>query len=283
MLIFRNPCPVRLLRYMGVFALSLVLHNAQAATPTDEVLQVVAPSVAGRVNEQLRYFYSLLELALAKTEAVDGPFDVQMSPWALTGARFISQLEKGNGIDVIWSMTNDELERRLLRIPIPLQRGLNSHRVFLIREGDQDIFSAINSLAELKALRAGMVKYWPDTAILKANGLTVVTARYELLFKMLSAGRIDYLPRSLYEVWQEQEAHASEGLVIEKSLMLYYHGPIYFFVNRNNKALAERIERGLRIAIKDGSFDKLFFSVPGVRQGFSEMTQNKRQVFDLSR
>ncbi len=38
--------------------------------------------------------------------------------------------------------------------------------------------------------------------------------------------------------------------------MLPYTGPFYFFVNKNNSNLAERVELGLRRAIDDGRFER---------------------------
>lgn len=255
--------------------------DAHAETQ-EEILKVVTVPLEESARQHLYYFPKLLELALSKTEASEGPFEIEPYPRVLTGARFLADLVKGEGIDVVWSMTNAELERTLLRIPISLLRGLNSHRVFLIREEDQEKFSAVKSLDDLKAFRAGMVSHWPDTDILRSNGLPVVaSSHYELVFDMLEAKRVDYFPRGLYEVWQEHELHKKQGVAIENSLMLYYYGPMFFFVNREDKALADRIERGLRMAIEDGSFEELFFSIPGFRRGYEEISSNGRRLFKL--
>jgi hypothetical protein len=277
-----------LLRPFAVVAVTCSLVPAYASPETSDpaedrvVERIVTLPFERSAQEHVSYFHSLLELALSKTAAADGPYRVEPYPKSLTGARFLHKLEKQDGIDVIWSMTSADMEKRLRRVPISLLRGLNSYRVFLIREADQEKFAAVASLEDLKAFRAGMVSSWPDTAILKSNGLSVVTsAHYELLFNMLEVKRIDYFPRGLYEVWQEQEANADKGFVIERQLMLHYHGPIYFFVSRDNKSLADRIERGINLAIADGSFDELFFSVPNFRLGYEEMTNSNRRVFRL--
>src|SRR5690606_10365438 len=91
----------------------------------------------------------------------------------------------------------------------------------------------------------------------------------------------DYFSRGLYEVWEELRIHSDKGLVIEDRLMLHYHSPIYFFVNRKDKKLADRIHRGLQIAMADGSFDELFFSIPGFKQGYEEMMNPDRRILDL--
>ncbi len=271
--------------------IGFAVTSAVADTPAAEIaaeplkkepLKIVTVPLEKSARQHLYYFPELLKLALSKTEATEGPFVIEPYPRVLTGARFLADLANGEGIDIIWTMTNPELERTLLRIPVSLLRGLNSHRVFLIREEDQEKFAAVQSLDDLKGFRAGMVSHWPDTEILRSNGLRVVTsAHYELLFTMLEANRIDYFPRGLYEVWQEQEIHEKQGLAVEKSLMLYYYGPMFFFVNRQDQALADRIERGLRMAMADGSFDKLFFSIPGFQRGFDEISNEQRRLFKL--
>ena len=90
------------------------------------------------------------------------------------------------------------------------------------------------------------------------------------------------VPCGLYEVWDEQRAHPEQEFMIEDSLMLHYPAPIYFFVNKKNTLLASRIERGLRIAMNDGSFDQLFFSIPGCKRGFDEMHNSSRQLINLT-
>jgi len=75
--------------------------------------------------------------------------------------------------------------------------------------------------------------------------------------------------------------NADKGLVIEQSLMLYYPAPIYFFVNSVDTELADRIARGLTIAINDGSFNELFLSTPGFKKGYEEIAGKRRRIFEL--
>ncbi|RYE36930.1 MAG: hypothetical protein EOP48_29215 [Sphingobacteriales bacterium] len=64
--------------------------------------------------------------------------------------------------------------------------------------------------------------------------------------------------------------------------MIYYESSVYFFVNKNNKKLADRIGRGLKISMNDGSFDRLFFSVPNFKRGYEEQTSDKRIILKLN-
>jgi len=116
--------------------------------------------------------------------------------------------------------------------------------------------------------------------VLRANGLRVVTSiGYEQLFAMLAAERFDYMPRGVHEVWYEQRQHP--GLAIEDGLFLRYSVPFHFFTSRDNPALADRIERGLRAAQADGSFDRLFRSIPSFRRGLDEIQTGRRRVLEL--
>jgi hypothetical protein len=98
---------------------------------------------------------------------------------------------------------------------------------------------------------------------------------------MLIGKRFDYFPRGLDEVWSEEKLFSNKGIIIEQHLMLKYSTSKYFFVNKRNVALADRIERGLKIAIADGSFDALFNSIPGYKRGYEEIANKKRLIFTL--
>ncbi len=143
-------------------------------------------------------------------------------------------------------------------------------------------FVSVRTVEALRKYSAGAGVNWPSTDVLRANGLPVVTSiAYEYLFPMLAAKRFDYMPRGIHEVWYEQQVHADKGFVIEPTIFLHYTVPYYFFVSRENSALANRIERGLQIAQKDGSFDALFLSFPAYRRGLDEIKAGKRRVFEL--
>ena len=209
------------------------------------------------------YFISLLKLALDKTVDDYGRYVLEPSSEPMNQGRGISLLSAGEQIDVIWSMTSRAREQQLIPVRIPLLKGLMGYRIFIIRAEDEVWFSKIKTLDQLRELRIGQGHDWPDVDILRANGLRVeTTTEYEKLFQMLQAGRFDFFPRALNEPWEEVQAHKELNLEVEKGLLLYYPTANYFFVNKNNSALAGRIESGLERAIADGSFDALFNSHP---------------------
>jgi len=242
--------------------------------------RIRVPPIANSSVEHGQYFLDLLDLVLFKTAPVYGPYSIEIAKLQLSSGRQFSELrKKGGAIDLNWNMTSEQREEEFRAVKVPLLHDLNSYRVFLILDGEQEKFDDIRSLPELGSLAAGQGAHWPDTVRLRSNGLEVVTsAQYELLFSMLASKRFDYFPRGLYEVWAEQKRHAQRGLVVEPNIMLYYPAPFYFFVRKENRVLAQRLEAGLKMSMRDGSFDALFYSVPGFKRGMDELQSGRRRV-----
>jgi len=192
-------------------------------------------------------------------------------------------LEKRDGlVDLLWNMTSDDRESRVKAIEIPLLKNLNSYKVFLVHTENNDNLMRVRSIEELAKFRAGLGTSWPDTEVFERNKLPVVkTSNYELLFAMLTSKRFDYFPRGLHEIWGEVALHTDQDIVVEPYLMLHYPAPYYFFVRKSNVALAERIEVGLLRAIEDGSFDRLFMSIPSFKRGVEELERSDRRVIEL--
>lgn len=246
-----------------------------------QTLEVVIPPLEPDATPQYTYFYKLLALALSKTTA-EGPYKIIYASTTFTTERYLAELTNNNTINVLWTMADKKREQTLLPVRFSLLRDLNSYRVLLIRQEDKEKFEKITTLDELRKLKAGLGSQWPDIDIMRKNNFNVVTSmQYTSLFKMLAAKRFDFFSRGLYEIKNEAEAQKDKGLIVDQHLMLFYNAPFYYFVNKKNKALADRIERGLKAAQADGSFDELFFSTPGFREGYNEQFNSKRLLFKL--
>jgi ABC-type amino acid transport substrate-binding protein len=264
----------------ALFGALLLTGSTHAATP--QPLHLVVPPFEYNNRPENRYFYRLLQLVLSKTEAADGSFVVDTYPSQMSPVRSVTELKNKGAINLIWNGTSAERERDLLPVKIALTRDLNSYRICLIRKDDQARFDQVRTVEDLRKLIAGSGTQWPDTDILRANGLQVVTTTHHAsLFPMLAAKRFDYTARGLYEVFGEAEQHKDKGIVIEDKLIIYYALPMYFFVNKDNTALASRLERGLKKAQADGSFDQLLMSVPGFKRGMEEQRQATRRLIVL--
>ncbi|WDE13131.1 hypothetical protein [Thalassomonas haliotis] len=244
------------------------------------VLHHIAPE--SRQDSRNHYFIDVLTLALKKTEPAAGPFELHSYTASMNQSRALSTLNQEYGVDIVWTMTSNEREVNYLPVRIPLLKGLLGHRIFLIHKKDREKFANISTLAQLQALSAGQGNGWPDTRILKSNGFKVVTGyQYAGLFKMLAEHRFDYFPRGVNEIWQEVPVYAGLGLIVEPGIVLYYPAPIYFFVAKNKPALAKRIETGLMLAIRDGSFEQLFLSHPSNQEMFTKTRLEQRKIFRL--
>ncbi|NMH67047.1 transporter substrate-binding domain-containing protein [Shewanella salipaludis] len=258
--------------------------------------------------QQIRYFQTdlryqyrieLLELALRKSQAAEiaapetidtettatesaaNGLPLQPLTTAVTQSRGIAMLEQGE-VDVAFLPTSRELEQRLLAVRIPIMQGLLGYRVLLIHSRNQAKFAKLETLEQLqRRFVAGFGADWTDLAILTHNRLQVQrVTQYQNLFPMLNAGRFDYVPRGINEVWDEMAVMGPQypGLLVDSQLALHYDYPIYFFVNKANRQLANRIEKGLRLALADGSFKRLFLSYHG--QLVTRL--RNRRVFELT-
>jgi hypothetical protein len=271
------------MRHIFLMLMFFCLAFIGVAVKAEQTLQVLVPPFERESQPQAVYFFNVLELALQKTAETDGPFNIGVAQRFISIERLVADLKRGDDINVIWTTIDKEREKELLPIKVSLLKELNNYRLLLIRAEDQVIFDKVGGIEDLKKLTVGIGSQWPERKILQRNGLRVISSTaYLPLFKMLAAKRFDYFPRGLYEIWNEAEDNGHLGLTIEKSLMLYYEAPFYFFVNKKNVALASRIERGLKIAIMDGSFDQMLQSVPAFKRGLEEQARSKRKVIVLS-
>jgi hypothetical protein len=225
-----------------------------------------------------RYAKGLLKLALSKSSK---KYEIQDDIQNVSEERVVSML-MDNKMEVVWYATTKDLEERLLPIRICIYRGLLGYRVLMIKKGTQHKFDGINNLADLRRISVGQGRFWADTDVLTANNLNVVKVlKYEGLFYMLDGDRFDAFPRGVHEPWGEMERYPDLALDVEKNLLISYINPFYFFVNKTNTALAEEIERGLRIAIADGSFNEYFLSDPTVKDVMDKANLTSRTLIKL--
>ncbi|URQ89290.1 transporter substrate-binding domain-containing protein [Pseudoalteromonas sp. SCSIO 43101] len=131
-------------------------------------------------------------------------------------------------------------------------------------------------------MTAGQGKTWPDTKILKANQLPVVTTlKYPNLFPMLEGERFDYFPRGVNEPWDEIANHSELNLTVEPHLVIKYTAPLYFFVNKNNHTLHKQLNDALKEMIEDGTFNAMFLADSQVQMVLSKANLSSRRVIEL--
>lgn len=253
------------------FVLLFLLCWGAALQANDLVIVNRPYSATDKRND---YAYALLLQALQKSIPQYGPYELRLaslelprgsvanSPkFANSNDRLLYEIKRGELVNVAMVVTRDEWEREALPIRIPIDRGLMSYRIFLIRKSEQAQFSAIHELAQLKALRSGAGEAWSNYRVLQHHQFTLVpTNQYESQFRMLLAQRFDYIARGAHEAFSEIDTYGPHfpEMAIERDLLLYMPLPLYFFVSPKQPRLAERIEAGLRLMLRDGSFLRLF-------------------------
>jgi hypothetical protein len=219
----------------------------------------------GRADDHDNYVYALLDEALARTQGKWGDYGLRTVP-EVPRNRQIRELETGKGSTITMAVlgTAHDVGKHLRPVAIPVDKGLVGYRALLIRRSDQARFAAVRSAEDLKPFAFGQNFIWDDVDILKANGLTVqVGDDFEGLFQMLTRGRFDALPRGLGEISREfsERSELYPDMQIEKTLLIHYPLPIYFWFSRNpaGEKMAQRLEEGLWSMIDDGTFDRIFW------------------------
>lgn len=260
------------------------------ATPVNALADGVKPLMTVVISREKKltpdhddyYFSKVLELALAKTVATYGPYHIELVPVMPITNRLLREIELGR-VDITWMPYNRNAPDQLMPVKIRLLKNLSDHRVFLIRADDQSRFSKVKSIDDLRRLRGGIGSHWPDRTVMEENGLPLVLSlSYFNLFKMLASNRFDYYSRGIHQVLPEVRAYADKGLVLERELLLRYENPVYFYVNKSNTLLAERLSLGMKIAVDDGSFDALFHQFENLTWAESLLKQANRRVIPLS-
>jgi hypothetical protein len=224
------------------------------------------------------YCIAMLSLALSK---IGSDYQLEGVPGEMTQVRQVEAIKNGE-LDVMWAGTSKELEDEVEPIRVPLFKGLLGHRFLIIRQGDQARFNQVENIQDLRSISLGQGTAWIDTKVLEANQLKVVkTMKYQNLFYMLDGGRFDAFPRAVFEPFNEIAGLPQLPLAVEERLMLVYKMDFYLFVSKNRKQLARDLERGLDMAIADGSFDKIFMSSPLVQEAISKGNLKNRIVIPL--
>ena len=225
------------------------------------------------------YAIGALKLAVSK---LDGRYSLEVLQNQYTQSRAIEELESGN-MEVMWLASNNEVEERLRPVRFPLLKGLLGHRINIINPNHQSRFDRVKAREDVSQLSFGQGIGWPDVAILEANGFNVVTtSKYNSLFYMVEGGRFDGFPRGVLEPWIELDSRPELDLTVEKNLVFVYTLPFYLFVARDNRELAEALQRGLDIALEDGSFDEYFFNDDMVKSAIKRSNLDARIKFPLT-
>lgn len=238
-----------------------------------------------RVNEYTdpnsRYIIGQLKNALSK---IDTKYKLTILHENLTQARTNEEVKNQGLLNLCWTTSDPQIEQELRPIRIPILKGLLGYRILIINKKNQYKFSQVKTLDDLKQFTFGQGKTWTDTKILQANGLKVITTnKYPGLFHMVDGERFDAFPRGVNEPFGELAQRPDmTDLKVEDTILLVYRMPFYLFVSRDNPKLGNDIETGLNRAIADGSFDRIFYSEPNIKDVLDKANMKNRRIFNLT-
>lgn len=227
------------------------------------------------------YQLKLLELAL---DRAGQPYKLERVDLNLNQFTLQQELRKGKTINVFWMGTSSALESALIPVPIPLFRGLEGLRLSFIHSDAQEKFNLVNTLADLKQLKAAQGVGWADNKILEQAGIATYAGRYSNLFRLINDGdKLDFFPRGLVEIFAERRELAAQypNLAIEQHLLIRYPFAEFFFVSPEAPKLAKAIQSGLERAYADGSFMKFFHENPRIREALASANLEQRVTISL--
>lgn len=241
-------------------SIAVLLWSFMASAQTDMQVWHRSPLDFGT----FRYVYDIeiLRLALEKTRPTYGGYQLQAIPPA-NFVRMLHSLRNNTYPNMVLETSYDKkLEETddLSYIPFPLELGIIGYRICFVNPLVKDNIRNINHLGELRQYTMGQGSGWADITILRHNGFRVTeVSNYNSLFKMVAGGRFDLLCRGVNELMKEYEQYKDIGnLTYDDSFALVYRLPRFFYLNKNNTLLKQRLEEGLKIAYADGSLLELW-------------------------
>lgn len=260
--------------------LSLLSVGTHAETKITEF------TILGGIDDKdARHIYEqqLLQLALGKTEKEYGAYRLILAP-PMTHARGIESMRQNKLPNFVRTFGFDpDLSEKygFGYVKYPIHRGIVSYRTCLIPSTLKDDIAKTKNKKDLEKYLLGTGVGWTDTTVLRDNGFRVKeVGNYTSLFKMTAAGRIELFCRGTNEILEEYTRYSSlDGLDYDRSMSLHYPIPLLLYTNSANKEALERIEKGIKLSLTDGSLVKLWRE--HYRKSIEFAQLEKRRVFRL--
>ncbi|MFN3129657.1 substrate-binding periplasmic protein [Roseibium sp.] len=228
------------------------------------------------------YIDEIIATVVARTAKPGGVEFKPSSGFGLTRERLLAELLDGTRIEYAAVATKPDWEEQLIPIRIPLRKGLQGYRIYLIHRDNAKSFSEVETVEDLAGLSVGSGLHWSTNRVMDDAGFKSVRAETrEQLFSMLQLKRFQGLPRGLDEVYFEHAAWSSRvpELEVEQTLAIYSPLPTYLFVTPKRPDLAKRFETGLMDLIADGTLDSIFWK--HFEDDISRANLRRRRIFEL--
>jgi len=212
-------------------------------------------------DSRYNYTYDLLNLVIEATPEF-GSSDVETSSFYMTRDRALIELKSGELINVMAEAPKPEWDKELIVIPIPIRKGIQGLRVFIINNRNTSLMENIDTLEKLIALPTGSGAHWSTKTAMEESGFEVITgSNYDGLFGMAAKERFTTFGRGINEAYKEVERWSNKypNLMVDEHILLHIPLPTYFYVSPKTPEIAKRIKIGLLRLIENGSFDWFFY------------------------
>lgn len=244
-------------------ALSLTA-NAQTEPAATQALVVTHKLPEFGDLKRKTFDRQIIQLALEKTQGKTGGYEmVPINVISRTHA--IAALNQNIYENFVMALSYEDVlleTGNLIYIPFPVELGALSYRICYANERLKESIQNIDQLEKLKRHKVGVGEGWLDAKIMQHAGLQIVTGtNITSLFRMTQAGRADIFCPSPTEYFHELAVEKQTDLQLDNKLALYYPLPKFLFAHKSSQALLDRIQQGIEIAYKDGSYMKLWRSV----------------------
>jgi len=220
----------------------------------------------------------VLALALEKTRAVDGDYRIDVTP-VMNSARALLEIKNNHYPNQILmtSFQNKLLGEGLDYARFPVEFGVTGYRICFVSAQSREKVAQSKTLDDLRRFTIGQGIGWADSEILRFNGFNVHEAgQQDSLFLMVAAGRFDLFCRGINELEPELQRNKDIAkLDYDRSMAISYPLPRFFFANKQNRALLDRITRGMQLAYQDGSLRKLWLDQYREALRFANLKQRK--------
>jgi hypothetical protein len=268
---------------MDKLFISLFLFWINTAIASEPL--VIYHRTSDTVIEYHSYYDDLVKLALEKTKPEFGNYKMVAVPAELNTLRALSDITRnvyGNMVMELSYETDLTQSGKLTFINIPLDGGIVGYRICFVSPAKKEAIANANNLQELQQFTIAQGVGWADTQILKANGFNVIEIPiYTNIFKMISSNRVDLFCRGANQIKSEMEYFKNlKGLDFDRSFVLVYDLPRFFYIHKDNVIAKNRIEKGLQIAIEDGSLRALWEKYNRESIDYAEL--NNRKIYYLN-
>ncbi|MBW8192932.1 hypothetical protein K0504_18005 [Neiella marina] len=236
--------------------LSIVFATCSFA---EDVVKLSAPLTKGQ--KYVQYKRQVLERALELSTPEFGPYVIHVSDLQMKSRRALLAMQSGDMVNVASLAANKKWDQLATPIRVPVRGGMVSYRLLLVNKEDLFRFGKIHRAQELRELTAGTQDHWTVTTLLKADNFKHISANnFDGMFSMLSNRRLDYIPRAIYEIFEEYQALAAEksSIVIEPSIAMFIPMVSYFYVTPTEKRLAQRLDLGMKRLANSGELKEIF-------------------------